>query len=161
MKGIGQLYAQYINKNYARRGYLWDGRFKSCLVESDDYLLRCYCYIELNPVRAGLEHHPGAYRWSSYAANARGDENALLTAHEQYARLGRTAVERQAAYRELIASLTGQHAEEIRTATNAGYPLGSEGFKRSIARSLGRRVEKGMPGRPSRPKPAKDQLDLL
>jgi putative transposase len=78
MKGIGQLYAQYINKNYARRGYLWEGRFKSCLVQSEDYLLRCSCYIESNAVRAGLTRHPGGYPWSSYAVNALGGEAPFL-----------------------------------------------------------------------------------
>ena len=86
MKGIAQLHAQYINKQYDRHGYLWEGRFKSCLVQSEDYLLRCYCYIELNPVRPRLARHAGEYAWSSYSANALGKPDALLTPHEHYLR---------------------------------------------------------------------------
>ena len=57
MKSIGQLYAQYVNKTYKRTGSLWEGRFKSCLVQSEEYVLACYRYIELNPVRADLARH--------------------------------------------------------------------------------------------------------
>src|SRR3954470_1635051 len=76
-------HAQYINKNYRRSGYLWESRFKSCLVQSEDYVLACYRYIELNPVRAGLVTRPDEYRWSSCAANSRGEHSQLITPHDQ------------------------------------------------------------------------------
>ena len=53
MKQLGQRYVQRVNRLYRRTGTLWEGRFKSSLIASDDYLLACYRYIELNPVRAG------------------------------------------------------------------------------------------------------------
>jgi putative transposase len=145
MKGIGQLHAQYINKTYGHRGYLWEGRFKSCLVQSDDYLLRCHCYIDLNPVRAGVVRNARDYPWSSYAAHALGQNDSLLSPHDEYLGLGKEQHERQAAYRELLASLSEDQIGEIRAATNAGFPLGSDGFKRAVSRALGRRVERGPP----------------
>lgn len=65
MKHLGQHYVQYVNRVYRRSGTLWEGRFRSCLTQSEDYVLACYRYIELNPVRAGMVRHPGDYRWSS------------------------------------------------------------------------------------------------
>lgn len=161
MKSIGQLYAQYVNKARERCGSLWEGRFKSCLVQSEDYLLACHRYIELNPVRAGLVKRAGEYPWSSYRANAEGSASPLVTAHQEYRRLGRSPSERQAAYRDLFALVPTEQLDEIRSATNSGYVLGSPAFKATMARTLGRRVEKGAPGRRVRHAIDVDQLDLL
>ena len=162
MKAIAQLHAQYINKNYRRSGYLWESRFKSCLVQSEDYLLACYRYIELNPVRAGLVRRPDEYRWSSYAANARGEACLLITPHDQYVALGRDPAERQAVYREMFGSqLSTLQVTEIRNATNGGYVFGSQAFKKVVSLALGKRVEKGIAGRPARVDDSRDQLDLL
>ena len=161
MKSIGQLYAQYINKTYERCGNLWEGRFKSCLVQSEQYVLACYRYIELNPVRAGLVARADEYAWSSYCANARGQVSELVAPHEEYLRLGRTPAERQAAYRDLFRLVHGDQLEDIRSATDSGYVLGSASFKALMARTLGRRVEMGRPGRRAQKAKATDQLDLL
>lgn len=162
MKGIGELYARFFNKTYKRSGYLWEGRFKSCLVESQDYVLACYRYIELNPVRAGLAARPDQHPWSSYRSNAMGEASQLLTPHDEYHRLGRTPAERQAVYRDLFGELqSAARLEEIRSATNGGYVLGSAGFKRAMARTLGRRVVKGSGGRPIRRLTANEGPDLL
>lgn len=162
MKGIAQLYAQYINNNYRRSGYLWESRFKSCLVQSENYVLACYRYIELNPVRAGVAARPDEYPWSSYAANAKGEVSSLVQPHDEYAALGRDPNERQAVYRQLFGSLLdAERVDEIRTATNGGYLLGSPGFKRAVSRAVGRPVERGSAGRPVREGTSKDQLDLL
>jgi putative transposase len=69
MKHLGQRYVQHINRTYRRSGTLWEGRFKSCLAQSESYLLLCSRYIELNPVRAAMVQMPGQYRWSSFASN--------------------------------------------------------------------------------------------
>jgi hypothetical protein len=76
MKHLGQRYVQYINRSYRRSGTLWEGRFRSCLAQSEDYVLACYRYIELNPVRANMVAHPRDYRFSSYRANAEGDADS-------------------------------------------------------------------------------------
>jgi putative transposase len=90
-----------FNRRYGRSGTLWEGRYRAVVVTRDDYLLACYRYIELNPVRAGLAASPGAFGWSSHAANADGIPDPLLTPHPAYLALGTTAARRHAQYRAL------------------------------------------------------------
>lgn len=150
MKNLGQRYTQYINRTYLRSGTLWEGRFKSCLAQSETYVMTCYRYIELNPVRAGMVCHPGAYRWSSYQCNAEeGLSSPMLTPHAQYQNLGSTGLERQSAYRTLFDTHLGQkQVAAIRQATNGNYVLGDNRFQDEIARMLQRRVVAGKSGRP-------------
>jgi putative transposase len=151
MKRLGQRYVQYINRTYRRTGTLWEGRFRSCLTQEEQYVLACYRYIELNPVRADMVEHPAEYPWSSYRANAQGEEMPLITPHTLYTRLGHDAGRRQEAYRELFRHhLEPGVIEEIRNATNGGFVLGGESFKVQIAAALKRRVSPGKPGRPVR-----------
>jgi putative transposase len=101
MKAVGQRYVQYVNRSYRRSGTLWEGRFRSCLTQEETYLLACQRYIELNPVHADMVAHPAEYRWSSYRANAQGEEDALVRPHPLYEALGRDAASRQATYRQV------------------------------------------------------------
>ena len=78
MKHLGQRYVQYINRAYRRTGTLWEGRFRSCLAQNEGYVLACYRYIELNPVRANIVEHPADYPWSSFRANAQGAKDVLI-----------------------------------------------------------------------------------
>jgi putative transposase len=150
MKGLGFRYVQSVNRAYGRTGTLFEGRFRSCLIDSERYLLACQRYIELNPVRAGLVGDPGAYRWSSYRAHALGAPDRVLTPHALYLGLARSDEARRAAYRELFAeAIAGDTLTEIRTATNGGFALGGERFQREIAAMLGRRTWRGRPGRPN------------
>ncbi len=150
MQRLGQLHTQYFNRRHERSGTLWEGRFRSSLVQSEDYLLTCYRYIELNPVRAGMVARPCDHAWSSHSGNAEGEHDALISPHDEYLRLGRDAAERRDAYRALFGSLLDSaRLDEIRAAANGGYALGDEDFKRAAERALGRRVEKGKPGRPT------------
>lgn len=149
MKGLGQRYVQYVNRTYRRSGTLWEGRYRSCPTQTEDYLLACQRYIELNPVRAGMAEHPAEYRWSSYRANAQGESDALIQPHAVYDALGPDAAGRQAAYRELFRyELEPESVDEIRRATNGNYALGSDLFAEQIAAALGRRVTPGKSGRP-------------
>ena len=149
MKRLGQRYVQHVNRTYRRSGTLWEGRFRSCPVQEDGYLLRCYRYIELNPVRAGMVSHPGDYSWSSYAANASGDRTPVVTPHPLYLALGKSSAERRSAYRALFrASLPKAFLEQVRRATNGNFALGEERFQAEISAALGRRVVPGHPGRP-------------
>ena len=84
MQFLGRRYVQYFNRSYRRTGTLWEGRFKSYLAQSEEYLLQCYRYIELNPVRAKMVADPSEYKWSSYRANALGIKTDLCTPHPQY-----------------------------------------------------------------------------
>ena len=79
LQSLGRRYVQYFNYTYDRTGTLWEGRYKATLIDSDRYLLTCMRYIELNPVRAGMVDHPRDYPWCSYAANALGEDNLLIT----------------------------------------------------------------------------------
>ena len=149
MKHLGQHYVQYVNRVRRRTGTLWEGRFRSCLAQSENYVLACYRYIELNPVRAGMVVHPRDYPWSSYRANAEGSQSSLVTPHVEYTRLGERGGLRRASYRGLLAEqLDGTLADEIRAATNGGFALGSGGFQQEIGIALGRRAHRGQPGRP-------------
>lgn len=133
MQSLGRRYVRYVNKVYGRSGTLWEERFKSSLVQSDRYLLACYRYIELNPVRVSMVEHPGEYPWSSYVANAGGKTDMLLSAHDEYRRLGNTVDERCAAYRKLFrGQLLPGVVDEIREALNHELVVGTGRFKDEI-----------------------------
>lgn len=152
MKLLGQRYVQYVNRVYRRSGTLWEGRFRSCLVQEEGYLLECQRYIELNPVRANMVEHPAEYRWSSYRVNAQGEADALVRPHSLYESLGADAGTRQAAYRELFRyELEPGLVDEIRRATNGNFALGGERFAEQVAEMLGRRASPGKSGRPRKP----------
>lgn len=132
-------YVQYVNRAYRRSGTLWQGRFRSCIAQEEEYILACQRYIELNPVRAGMVTHPRHYRWSSYRINAEGKASALLTPHAQYLALGSTDEARRESYRQLFrGELDPEVVQEIRDATNGNFALGGERFKREIEMVLGR-----------------------
>lgn len=142
MKRLNQRYVRYANRKYERSGTLWEGRFKSCLTQSDNYALACYRYIELNPVRAGIVDHPKKYRWSSYVANAQGWANGLLTPHSVYLALDVEERERQRRYRKLVQSgLDDDTLIRIRNATNSNKVLGSVHFEKEIAAMLAKQAE--------------------
>jgi putative transposase len=141
MKHLGQRYVQYVNRVYRRSGTLWEGRFKSSLVQQQGYLLKCQRYIELNPVRASMVPHPRDYPWSSYRANGELLPSSLVTPHDGYSALGETPEQRAAAYRQLCQiGVEEEVLKEIRSAANGNFALGSQRFKDEISAMLGRRV---------------------
>ncbi|NND00054.1 MAG: transposase [Gammaproteobacteria bacterium] len=141
MQSVGRSYVQYFNRKQKRTGTLWEGRFKAALVDSERYLLTCYRYIELNPVRAGLVDTPDQYRWSSYASNVQGTEDSIVTPHEVYLRLGRNRLETGVAYKALFdGHLCEKELAAIRDATNKCWALGSEEFKLRLGKCLNRRL---------------------
>lgn len=149
MKNLGQRYVQHFNKKYARTGSLWEGRFRSSIVDSETYLFRCQRYIELNPVRAGMVRRPSDYPWSSYHVNAGSEASLFVVPHPQYLGLDPDDQVRQARYRELFRNpVTDEELDEIRSAANGGFALGSPAFVAEIARMLRVRVGRGKPGRP-------------
>ena len=149
MQAMGRSYVQTLNKKYDRTGTLWQGRYKASLVQDDCYLLTCHKYIELNPVRAGLVSAPGDYPYSSFAHNASGSSDSLVTPHDIYESLARTADDRRAAYRNLFRdSVAPEMLSAIRDTTNACLVLGSDRFKDQIETMLGRSVRPGKDGRP-------------
>ena len=149
MQFTGSRYVQFINKTYRRSGTLWEDRPRASLVQADDYLLTCYRYIELNPVRALMTHHPGDYPWSSYRFHAYGETNKLITPHTLYEQLGSHGQEQQLSYRELFATeLEKEELHAIRRAANFSMPLGNDRFRDEIEEALGRKIGYACRGKP-------------
>jgi putative transposase len=147
MRDLGQRYVQYFNGRHERTGTLWEGRYRSCLAESARYVLACYRYIELNPVRARMIDHPGGYLWSSYAVNAGTRSDPFIVPHAEYGALSDRTGARSAAYRALFEhELDPALQQAIRDATNAGYPLASNAFKAGVLAPLGWKMEGRRPG---------------
>jgi len=148
MQALGRQYVRYFNYKHNRTGTLWEGRFKSCLVEDERYLLNLYRYIELNPVRAEIVQNPADYLWSSYQINGLGKSSGLCTPHALYIALGRNIVERQSNYRQLFVShIEHKLLGEIRIALNSGMALGNNKFKLELEIKTGRRLHKLTRGR--------------
>ena len=151
MSVVGSRYAFAINKQLGRTGTIWEGRHKSSLVDSDQYLLTCYRYIELNPVRAEIVTHPSEYPWSSFAANAYGNYN-WLEPHPIYLALSTTLNDRLANYRSLFADqLEQEDLEIIRTASHYCHPIGDQDFKAMIELEYGVNLGHAKRGRPLKP----------
>ena len=147
MQTLGRHYVRYFNHTYKRTGTLWEGRFKSCVVDEENYLLICQRYIELNPVRAGMVEETADYTWSSYKANGLGRQLKMWRPHRIYQQLGKTVDERSLVYRELfLAHLDQTVLKKIRTASNQGMALGNDRFKQEVERLTGRRVTLLKPG---------------
>lgn len=133
MRDLGQSYVKYFNRRHRRSGTLWEGRYRSCVVESASYALACHRYIELNPVRAGLVGHPAVYAWSSYAVNAGFNVDSAITPHPEYLALATTPNRRYVTYRRLLDEGVDEVTlTAIRGSTNAGLPLGSDAFKAKL-----------------------------
>ena len=149
MKSLGERYVQYVNRRYARSGTLWEGRYRSCLVQCERYLMMCQRYIELNPVRAQMVTEPADYPWSSYRQNAHGEGNSLVTPHELYRRLGADRAARETAYRALFGdALSAGILKEVRSATNANLAFAQEKLIDEWATLLGRPLTPQVGGRP-------------
>lgn len=148
MQFLGRYYVRYFNAKYQRTGTLWEGRYKSCLVQTDTYFLLCQRYIELNPVRARMVGGPADYVWSSYRANAMGLEAKLRTPHQVYEQLGKTKAARLIAYRALFqGAVEGEMLGEIRAAANQGLVLGTDAFKDEVEQLTDQRARLQKEGR--------------
>ncbi|MGD8580885.1 MAG: transposase, partial [Lysobacterales bacterium] len=135
MQFLGRLYVRHFNHTYARSGTLFEGRFRTSVVQEDRYLLTCLRYIELNPVRAGMVREPGAYRWSSFRAHAFGIRARLWSPHDLYLQLGNNENQRQHAWRELINENLGiELMAKVRHCANTGLVLGTEKFRQQVHR---------------------------
>lgn len=149
MRYVGDRYAHYVNVMYQRTGTLWEGRFRPSPIDSESYLLTCYRYIELNPVRSGMATNPADYPWSSYGHHAFGDEDPVIQDHPLYFQLGETQKERELAYRGLLRCPIGEQAlKEIRISANGGHIFGRDRFKNEIEQAAARKVRPSKGGRP-------------
>lgn len=141
MQSLGRYYVRYVNDTYNRTGTLWEGRYKSTLVDSDNYFLIVSRYIELNPVRANMINYPSDYPWSSFRKNALGLPIKLITPHYCYLSLGNDDRARQEAYKKLFRSHIPEYTiKEIRDSVNKAWVLGDNQFKQQIEKQTGRRA---------------------
>jgi len=148
MRDLGQRYVQYFNRRHARTGTLWEGRFRSCLVESREYVLNCHRYIEMNPVRGGLSPSPSGYRWSSHLGNAGLGADHFLRPHCEYEALAEDRGRRCVIYRTLFdGDEDPAFLSAIRAATNGGYALIGDQLKARLAGNAKHRLDRRKPGR--------------
>jgi putative transposase len=151
MQSLGRRYVGFFNAMMERTGTLWEGRFKSCLVDSEAYVLRCYRYIELNPVRAGIVNHPRGFRWSSYHRNGDGLSNDFLKSHPAYAALGASSASRAQAYRAIVAQgCPDSELESIRAMTQRQRVFGSQEFREKLRTEFDRELGVAKRGRPKK-----------
>jgi len=149
MQRLGQCYTRRINRRYHRSGTLWEGRFKACLVDTEQYLLSCMCYIELNPVRAGMVDHPAGYAWSSFHCNGLGQPDAVIMPHPLYIQLGCNTGARLTGYRRLFDThLEAGLIDNIRDMLNQELVLGSDHFREQVEAMLDRQTSARPKGRP-------------
>ena len=149
MQWLGRHYVPYFNRRYERSGTLWQGRFKSLLIDSADYFMLCSRYIESNPVRAGLVAQAADYADSSYLHHVGSVSDRLISDHPLYWNLGNTPFQREGAYKELMEhALTPQEVADFTKATLKGWPLGSAQFKEQLEKQASRRIAPLKRGRP-------------
>ena len=149
MQAVGRAYVRYFNLRHQRTGTLWEGRYRSNLIESERYLLACMGYIDLNPVRAGMVEQPQDYRWSSHRHCIGQASDKLVSLHALYWALGNTPFAREAAYAELVqAGLVARVREDLTRSALSGWALGSAQFVGELQQGTPRRLSPGKAGRP-------------
>ncbi len=149
MQAVGRRYVRYFNDSQKRSGTLWEGRYKSTLIQTERYLLACMAYIDLNPVRAGIAGQARDYAWSSHAHYVGLRTDKLVTPHPLVWALGNTPFAREAAYAELVQTgvSTGQQ-QALTDSALRGWALGEPDFVKALQKMTTRRVSKTTAGRP-------------
>src|SRR5665647_189717 len=149
MQAVGRRYVRYFNDTQKRSGTLWEGRYKSTLIQSDRYLLACMAYIDLNPVRAALVAQAGDYSWSSYGHYSGQRIDKLITPHALVWELGNTPFAREAAYAELVQSgISPVKQAALTDSALRGWALGEPDFLADLQKRTKRRASKSTAGRP-------------
>ena len=153
MRTVAARQTRRVNKLEGRTGTLWEGRYKASLIDSEEYLLACYRYVDLNPVRAAMVSAPGDYPWSSFRAHAALGQDAALDAHAVYLELGQSDAERGCAYRRFVArDIDEAELTLIRKAAQRNQLTGGNRFQRAIEARTGRLVSALGQGRPRKSK---------
>ena len=149
MQAVGRRYVQYFNRRHLRSGTLWEGRYRSTVLQAAQYLLPCMVYMDLNPVRAGLVAAPADYAWSSHAHGTGARADRVLRPHALYWALGNTPFAREAAYAALVQAGIGARDQwALTSSTLSGWALGSEDFVKDLQGRTPRRLTPGQVGRP-------------
>jgi putative transposase len=149
MQSVGRRYVRYFNQSQARTGTLWEGRYRSTLIQAERYLLACMVYIDLNPVRAGIAEAAGDYPWSSYAHYVGRRNDRLVTPHPIYWELGNTPFAREAAYATLVsAGISPAQQMAVTDSVLRGWALGEPDYVADLQKRTARRVSIARAGRP-------------
>ena len=152
MQDLGRDYVRYFNRRYARTGTLWEGRFRSSLIQTERYFLACMVYIDLNPVRAGMVAQPLDHPWSSHAHYVGARLDNWLVAHDVYWALGNTPFAREKAYAELVQEgIEDKQKQALTSSLLGGWALGEDAFTQNLQPMAQRRVSKSKAGRPVKP----------
>lgn len=150
MQSVGRSYVRYFNNRHGRSGTLWEGRYRSTVLEASAYLLPCMVVLETQPVAEGLVGRPQDYLWSSYAHNAGVQQDSLVRSHAQYWALANTPFAREAAYQRTVEhGVSAAVAEEVLAAASKGWALGSPDFVAQLQHQTQRRLTRRRPGRPA------------
>lgn len=149
MQAVGRRYVRYFNDTQKRSGTLWEGRYKSTLIQTERYLLACMAYIDLNPVRAGLVTQARDYPWSSHGHYTGQRTDKLITPHALIWELGNTPFAREAAYAALVqAGIQPVQQAALTDSVLRGWALGEPDFVADLQKKTQRRVVKSVAGRP-------------
>lgn len=152
MQSLGRRYVRRFNDQHGRRGALFDGRFRSTVLDPDDWLLPCLRFVETRPPAAGLAADPAHFRWASAAHHAGIAAEGWLDDPAAYWALGNTPFDRQAAWRDYLgAAVSAAEIQRIAQALMGGWALGSTAFAAELGRTTARRAIPGKPGRPRKP----------
>ena len=154
MQAVGRRYVRNYNLRHARTGTLWEGRYRSTLIQAERYLLACMVYIDLNPVRAGMLADPAEYPWSSHQHHVGRRNDRLVTPHPLYWALGNTPFAREQAYAELVRTGISQAQQQALTdSALRGWALGEPDYVADLQRRTDRRVVRSQAGRPRMKEP--------
>jgi putative transposase len=149
MQAVGRRYVRYFNDKQQRSGTLWEGRYRSTLIQTERYLLSCMAYIDLNPVRAGMVAEATDYPWSSHNHYLGKRHDKLITPHPLVWGMGNTPFAREAAYAELVhGGLPVNQQQALTASALSGWALGDDEFVANLQKQTQRRVQKAQPGRP-------------
>lgn len=149
MQAVGRSYVRYFNNRHTRSGTLWEGRYRSTLIQAERYLLACMVYMDLNPVRAGMVADPKDYRWSSHGSYVGQRADRLVTPHPFFWELGNTPFAREASYSGLVQlGVSQQQQSALTDSVLRGWALGEPNYVADLQRRTERRVVKGKAGRP-------------
>jgi putative transposase len=148
MQAVGRRYVRYFNQRQGRTGTLWEGRYKSTLIQAERHLLACMAYIDLNPVRAGMAEDPAAYAWSSHTHYIGRRQDKLISPHPLYWELGNTPFAREAAYASLVKAGIPAHQQQALTeSTLRGWALGEADYVSELQQRTERRLSRERAGR--------------
>ena len=149
MQAVGRRYVRWFNDAQGRSGTLWEGRYKSTVIDTDQYLLTCMAYLDLNPVRAGLVGQAADYAWSSHGHYIGHKVDKLITPHPLVWGLGNTPFAREAAYAELVkGGISASQQLQLTDSALRGWALGKADFVAGLQDLTTRRVSKAAAGRP-------------